>query len=84
MISQSKIESAIETTLNIGSGFVISLLMWVYVVAPLWGLEVTYLDNFAITSLFTVTSVIRSYVWRRYFNQRLHRRLVHLIEGETT
>ena len=81
MIAQSKVESAIETTLNIGSGFILSLLLWVWVVAPLWNLEVTVFDNVAITSLFTVVSVVRSYVWRRYFNKRLHRKLEELLNG---
>jgi len=69
------LESFIEQCFNIGSGFFISLMLWVLVVAPLWDLEVTFLDNLEITGLFTVVSVARSYVWRRYFNKRLHRRL---------
>lgn len=77
VISQSRIESLIESWANIGSGFIISYLMWVFVVGPLWNLETTPLDNLGIVTLFTVTSVIRSYVWRRWFNAKLHRRLEH-------
>lgn len=78
MHSQSRVESFIESSLNIGSGFVISLLLWMYVVAPLFDVDVTFTDNLAITGMFTVTSVIRSYVWRRLFNKRLHRKLEQL------
>lgn len=66
---QSKKGALVETALNIGSGFVISYLMWVFVVGPLFGLNTSLTDNLGITTLFTVTSVIRSYVWRRLFNK---------------
>lgn len=56
--------------LNIGSGFFVSLVLWSLVVVPVWNLPVRMGDNLAITLLFTVVSVIRSYVWRRIFNNR--------------
>lgn len=62
--------SMVETALNIGSGFFVSLLMWEYVVSV--AIERGYLtmdDSFAITSIFTVSSVIRSLIWRRLFNK---------------
>ena len=62
---QSKMGAMVETIANTGSGFIISYLMWVLVVAPLWELDVTYGDNFVITCIFTVTSLLRSYFWRR-------------------
>lgn len=65
---QTPLESLIESLLNIGSGFVISMLMWTFVVAPLFGISSTTSQNFAITGIFTVTSVIRSYAWRRIGN----------------
>lgn len=66
---QTRLESAIESFLNIGSGFFISLAVWVYIVGPLFKIETTGTDNLAITSIFTITSIIRSYVWRRLFNR---------------
>lgn len=65
---QTKLQSLLESCLNIGSGFVISLIVWSYLVVPVWGLQVNMVDNLNITALFTVVSVIRSYVWRRFFN----------------
>lgn len=81
---QSKLESAIETFFNIGSGFILSFLMWIFVVTPLFHIESSVAQSFWITTLFTITSVLRSYVWRRYFNARLHKR-VHaaLSKGNT-
>lgn len=83
MHSQSRLESMVESWANIGSGFFISLLMWSFVVAPLWGLDTSPLDNLGITGLFTVTSVLRSYVWRRWFNRRLHTKLEKVFGADT-
>jgi len=71
---QSRLESLIEQLLNIGSGFIVSLLLWSYVVVPVWGLRVSTHDNLAITALFTVASIIRGYCWRRWFNWRTWRK----------
>lgn len=71
-MNQSKIESGIETFLNIGSGFIISFFVWTFVVMPLWGFESSPVDNLYIVGVFTVTSIIRSYLWRRFFNAGLH------------
>jgi hypothetical protein len=69
---QTQAQSMIESLLNIGSGFFISLAVWVWIVVPVWNLPVRPIDNLGITGLFTVVSVIRSYVWRRIFN-RIHK-----------
>ena len=71
---QSRTESAVEAVLNVGSGFVLALLAWQFVVAPLYGYEVTMLDNLGLTSIFTAISVVRGYVWRRFFERRIRRR----------
>ena len=65
---QTKRGSALEVTLNIGSGFVLSMLVWEFVVAPIWGLSWELSDNFMVTTIFTVISIVRSYYWRRLFN----------------
>ncbi len=72
---QSRLESATEAVLNVGSGFFVALLVWQFIAAPLWGYEITLLDNLGLTTLFTVVSVIRSYIWRRFFERRIMRRI---------
>jgi len=72
-MGQSKLNSLTESLLNITSGFFVSLIIWIYIVAPLWNIEMDMLDNLGITGIFTVSAVIRSYVWRRIFNHRLHK-----------
>lgn len=76
---QSKRESLLEQTLNIGSGFIIAWAAWKWMVAPL--IEYGYLrydDALEITIIFTVISFIRGYLWRRFFNGLLHKRLQSL------
>ena len=73
---QSKLESFIESSLNTLSGFILSFIVWQYAVAPLFGFELSVKNNFYITFIFTVVSVIRSYFWRRFFNAGIHR-IIH-------
>ena len=72
-MNQTKLESLLETCINIASGFIVSLLLWTFVVAPLWGLTMSTFDNLAIVSIFTVSAIIRGYVWRRFFNNGVHK-----------
>ncbi len=67
-MEQTRLVSFIEAALNTFSGFFISLAVWIFVVAPLFGIDVTYSSNIAITSIFTVSSLLRSFVIRRWFN----------------
>lgn len=80
MISQTKIESFIEQSLNTLSGFFISLLLWSYVVGPLYHIKMSMLDNTGIVVIFTAVSIARGYVWRRYFNKRLHQKLERIFK----
>lgn len=65
---QSRRQSLIEAWANTLSGFVISLLAG-EIVFPAFGFQVSHRDNLAIVLIFTVISVVRSYVWRRIFNK---------------
>ena len=69
-MEQSKLESFIEATLNIASGFIISYYMWLWFVEPIYASY--HIGAFTITSIFTITSFIRSYVWRRFFATKTH------------
>lgn len=72
-MNQTKLESILEATLSVASGFALSLVIWCTVIIPVWDLEVTMLDNLTITAIFTVASVARSYFWRRFFNAEAHK-----------
>lgn len=66
-MSQSRLGSITESVLNVGSGFVISYLLMAYVISPLYDLELKPQNNFTITAIFTVVSITRTYLWRRYY-----------------
>ena len=71
---QSKKESLIETSQNVGSGFLVAWVMTITVL-PLFGLNTTINESFQITVIFTFASIIRGYFWRRYFNSVATRRI---------
>lgn len=67
---QTKTQSLIEQTCNIGSGFLLATGVWHYAVRPLIQHDVLSIDNtLTITLIFTITSFIRGYIWRRLFNK---------------
>ena len=69
---QTKTQSLIEATTNIGAGFVVSVLVW-QVLARWYGYDMPLSRNLEITTIFTVVSITRSYLFRRLLN-RLHGR----------
>jgi len=66
---QSRIDSFIEAVINTSIGFFVSLVVWI-IVAWAMSIPVTWDQNILITLIFTVVSVIRSYLLRRLFNGR--------------
>lgn len=69
-MEQSKLGSLIEAWANIGIGYVVALLSQI-AVFPLFGIHVPLSTNLWIGAWFTVISLVRSYVLRRWFNARL-------------
>lgn len=66
-MGQTKMASMFEAKVNLLVGFLLSMGIW-QLVGPLFGYEVTLVDNFQITCIFTVASFARSYTLRRLFN----------------
>lgn len=60
--------SLVETLVSTGSGFVLSVAVWELAVKPIWHIETSFVENLSITALFTVVSIARGYVVRRFFN----------------
>ena len=67
---QTKTQSIIESFCNVGSGFIISLMLWLFVISPLYGIEKDFNQGLSITILFTGISIVRGYLWRRIFNKK--------------
>jgi len=74
---QSRWGSFIEAWMNVFIGF------WINFVAnllifPLFDFHITLTENFVMGLLYTGISVARSYVIRRWFEQKLHRAAMKL------
>ena len=67
-MAQSKSRSWKEAWTNIAIGYCVNFVANI-VVFPMFGYNITIADNIVIGLVFTVISVIRQYVVRRYFNK---------------
>lgn len=70
-MNQTRLGSLIEALMNVAIGFGINFAANL-VILPLIGFNISISDNFFIGILYTLISVARSYVVRRWFNARLH------------
>lgn len=66
-MSQTKLQSALESLANVAVGYVVALISQV-LVFPLFGIHVPFSTNLAIGGWFTAISLVRSYILRRWFN----------------
>ena len=78
---QSRLQSLIEVSVNIAIGFLVALLAQL-VIFPMFGIHVEFYKDVMIAGCFTVVSMIRMYVLRRFFNQRLRNWLEKIDQGE--
>lgn len=72
MSQQTRLGSLIESLMNILIGYVVALISQM-VIFPWFRIVVPLSTNLWIGAWFTVISLVRSYVIRRWFNARLHR-----------
>lgn len=79
-MTQTRLGSLIEACINVLIGFWINFAANLAIL-PLFGFTPTVAQNFQIGLLFTVVSVARSYVIRRWFNARLHAAAQRLAGG---
>lgn len=71
-MNQTKIGSLVESGINILIGYFVALASQL-VLFPMFDIHITLQTNLWIGLWFTVISLIRSYVIRRWFNARLHK-----------
>ena len=74
-MNQTRIESLLESAINIVIGYVVALISQL-IIFPLFGINVSLSTNLIIGFWFTLISLIRSYVIRRWFNAGLHKAIV--------
>jgi len=78
-VNQTRICSLIEACINVLIGFAINFCANMLIL-PLIGFHITASQNLFIGVLYTIISVARSYVIRRWFNARLHH-AAHMLAG---
>jgi stage V sporulation protein SpoVS len=64
---QSRLSSLAETCASIAIGFLVSLGINA-VMMPAFGHHISLADNLGMTAIFTVASIARGYLVRRWFN----------------
>ena len=78
-MNQSRLGSFIEAWINIAIGFTINFVANL-VILPLIGFHISVSQNLFVGVLYTLISVARSYVIRRWFNASLHQAAQRLAE----
>lgn len=76
-MTQSRLESLLESIANILIGYCIALASQL-ILFPLYGIHIALTTNLWIGFWFTLVSLVRSYLLRRYFNQRLKKAIHNL------
>lgn len=71
-MSQTRKGSLFEALTNIAVGFGVALISQI-IIFPLYDVHVPITTDLAITLWFTLVSLVRSYLLRRFFNARLAR-----------
>jgi hypothetical protein len=61
--------SFIESLINTLTGFIFSLIVQL-TIFPFYNININFMDNIWITLWFTLASIIRSFIIRRFFNKK--------------
>jgi hypothetical protein len=67
-MTQSRTMSAVESVANVAIGYGVAVATQA-AVFPLFGIHASAADHFAIGAIFTLVSLARSYLLRRFFNR---------------
>ena len=78
-MNQTKLGSLIEAIVNVIIGLFISLIAN-HFIFPAFGFYLSIQSNIAISIIYTIISIARQYVLRRWFNKRLHIAAIKLAE----
>jgi hypothetical protein len=62
----------LEAVTNIGSGLLLSIFIVQPVIFYMFNIHTSTADNMGMAILFTIVSIIRSYIWRRYFHNKFY------------
>ena len=82
-MQQTRLDSFIESLVNIFIGYGVALASQI-IIFPFFGINVPLETNLWISSWFTVISLVRSYVIRRWFNSKIKKTVSYISERLTT
>jgi len=68
---QTKLGSLIESVVNVLIGYLVAIISQI-LIFPMFDINVSIKTNFYIGLWFTLVSLIRSYLLRRFFNRQFH------------
>ena len=74
---QTRLQSFIESTINVLLGWIVALVLQLFIF-PLYGIHVPISTNIQISIIFTIAAILRSYLVRRYFNNKIHNLAIKL------
>ena len=66
---QTKKSSATEVVTGTAAGLILAWVTGQFLIYPYYHVKVDALLNLKLTAWFTIVSIIRGYVWRRWFNR---------------
>lgn len=69
-MTQSRLDSLMEAVTNTAIGLVVSTIANYFVIPAVLGVHMTHAQNAALSAIFTVISIGRSYLLRRAFDGR--------------
>ena len=77
-MNQTRLESLTEVSINVAIGWVTGIVTQL-ILFPMFNISVPLSDQFWISIVFTVVSIVRSYAIRRWFNAGIHKLAVEFI-----
>jgi len=80
-MNQTRLGSFIEAWINVAIGYGINFTANM-LIFPHFGFHITVKENLILGLLYTVISVARSYIIRRWFNAKLHK-LAQTLAGDS-
>lgn len=76
-MSQTRLSSFIEALMNVAIGFSINYIANL-LIFPLFDMHISLIDNLWMGMIYTIISIVRSYVIRRWFNAKIHNAAINL------
>ena len=76
---QSKVSSLLESLMNTGIGYFTAIATQL-LIFPVYGIDISVSQNLTMGLVFTVVAIARSYIIRRWFNNRVHQAAMMMSE----